>query len=446
MTATTRTSRRIRRTLIATAAVAGAVGFAGQSIALPPPPPPPVNDAPTAALTVTPSPAAIAPSFVLDPIPVITARETQLIRGGVLVTFDASASSDLDGTITKYEWDLDGDGTFEKTTTTPTTTRRYTQPGSVLTTVRVTDNGNATDFKTVALLLHRTPTPKITASRTVVLPGDTIVLNGNGSTDDSGPIAKYEWDLDDNGTFEKTGPEASTSFGGVGTHTVRLRVTDALNATSTGSITIRAHRQPTASIAVRPVTPGVGQLATLDGAPSEDDGTIARYQWDLDGNGTFETDGGTTSTVGTRFATAGPAKVGLRVTDNDGATGETTRTIQVSPQIVTTDVTAPSLKPARTRVRFAKGRVAVTLSCPASEATCRITLRLRGTGPLAGKVLGSGAATLSGGRSATLRVSLSKAGASRLRRTGAIRAIAVVSATDGAGNRSVTRTAMRVTR
>ncbi|MCC6831937.1 MAG: PKD domain-containing protein [Thermoleophilia bacterium] len=437
------TSRRIRRTLLATAAVAGAVGIAGQAGALPPPPPPPRNDPPVAALTVSPNPAAVQPSIVLAPI---TTRELQVLRGGVLVSFDASASNDPDGTIVRYEWDLDGDGTFEKTTTTPTISRRYTQPGTIRTRVRVTDDFNAMTTKPVDLLLHRAPTPKITASRTVVLPGDTIVLNGNGSTDDSGPIAKYEWDLDGDGTFEKTGPEATTSYGAAGAHTVRLRVTDALGAPATSAISLRVHRQPTASFAVRPVTPGVGQLATLDGAPSEDDGSIARYQWDLDGNGTYETDGGGAATVGTRFAVPGPARVGLRVTDNDGATAETTRTIQVSQQVVTTDVTAPSLRPARTRVRIAKGRVAVALTCPSSEGTCRIGVRLRGTGPLAGRVLGSGSATVRGGRSVTLRIALSKAGKTRLRRAGAIRTTAVVSVTDGAGNRSVTRTTVRVSR
>ena len=45
------------------------------------------------------------------------------------VTFDASSSADPDGTITKYEWDLDGDGTFETNTgTTKTVTRSATRP------------------------------------------------------------------------------------------------------------------------------------------------------------------------------------------------------------------------------------------------------------------------------------------------------------------------------
>ena len=53
-------------------------------------------------------------SFTASPNPVTTNAQ---------VNFDASASSDPDGTIVKYEWDLDGNGSYETNTgTTPTTT------------------------------------------------------------------------------------------------------------------------------------------------------------------------------------------------------------------------------------------------------------------------------------------------------------------------------------
>ena len=60
---------------------------------------------------------------------------------------------------------------------------------------------------------------------------------------------------------------------------------------------------------------------TFNAAGSSDpDGTIAKYEWDLDGNGSFETDTGTTATTTRTYASAGTVTVGLRVTDNNGAT------------------------------------------------------------------------------------------------------------------------------
>lgn len=439
-------SRRIARNLAGAAAVAGALAIAGQAAALPPVPPPvPPNAPPVAQLSVSPNPAVLLPSLVIDDRQVI--GQLGLLRGGTVVSFDASRSTDSDGTVVSYDWDLDGNGSFEKTTATPKITRRYTATGVVNTRVRVKDDAGDTSMKTVSLTIHKAPTPKVTASRLVALPGDAITVTGAGSTDDNGAITKFEWDLDDNGTFERTGAEVGTSFGGTGTHVVKLRVTDTLGATSVGSVAIRVHRQPTADFATRPVTPGVGQLVTLDGALSDDDGTIARYQWDLDGNGSYETDGAATATVGTRFATAGAAKVGLKVTDNDGATAETTKTIQVNPEVLTTDTTAPALRPAKTLLRLRNGKVAVTVRCPVSETTCGIAIRLKGTrGVLAGRTLASGATTVAGGRAVTVKLGLTKAAKSKVRQGAVIRATAVITATDASGNRSVTRSAVKLTR
>jgi hypothetical protein len=75
------------------------------------------------------------------------AASTTSARAGEPVTFDASGSRDADGSIVRYEWDLDGDGTYERDTgKDPTTSTTYTAPDVVTVTVRVSDNdGNATD-------------------------------------------------------------------------------------------------------------------------------------------------------------------------------------------------------------------------------------------------------------------------------------------------------------
>jgi PKD repeat protein len=67
------------------------------------------------------------------------------------IMFDASASNDSDGSITKYEWDWNNDGTYEDTSTTPTATHSWAQAGNYPVLVRVTDNDGATSIKTISI-------------------------------------------------------------------------------------------------------------------------------------------------------------------------------------------------------------------------------------------------------------------------------------------------------
>lgn len=70
-----------------------------------------------------------------------------IAKSGQEVSFDASDSYALDGAITKYEWDFDGNGTFEQTTASPTASHSYPSAFDGIMQVRVTDShgsrGNA---------------------------------------------------------------------------------------------------------------------------------------------------------------------------------------------------------------------------------------------------------------------------------------------------------------
>ncbi len=74
------------------------------------------------------------------------------------VTFDASASSDPDGTIAAYDWDLDGDGVYEtKTGTEPRTSRDYPAGTTLVAAVRVVDDAGASDDATAAVVVASAP-------------------------------------------------------------------------------------------------------------------------------------------------------------------------------------------------------------------------------------------------------------------------------------------------
>ena len=447
MARTAHNSRTSRR-LVAALALTGAIASAGQAMAIPtggggiPP-----NEPPTAALTGTPNPVVIPSLLTIDPrLPVGGIQQAQALPQllGAQVSYSAAGSTDDDGSIVKYEWDLNGDGTFEKTTTSATTSQRYSSPGDITVKVRVTDNDGAKGTDTLLLKAHRAPAARIAASKAVAVVGEGLTFT-SASTDDNG-IASLEWDMDDNGTFERTGPQQSTSFGTTGPHKVSLRATDTLGAKSTTTTTVRVHRAPTALIVTQPPNPVVNQPTTLDGSRSSDDGSIARYEWDLNGDGTFETDTAAVPRATTTFTATGPATVGLKVTDNDGATDQTTLRLQVAATpAATIDSLAPRLRPLTTSLRMsAKSRISFRVACPVSEQLCTVGVKVRGTkGALAGRLLGAARIQIQGGTRGTVSVPLSKKARKAVAR-GTLTARVVLTSADATGNRAVTRTAVTI--
>ena len=66
------------------------------------------------------------------------------------------------------------------------------------------------------------------------------------------------------------------------------------------------------------------------------DGAIAKYEWDLDGNGSYEFSSGTNPTITRTFPNRMSVTVRVRVTDSDGATA-----VATGPLTVNTPPTSP---------------------------------------------------------------------------------------------------------
>src|SRR5207247_2536993 len=115
-------------------------------------------------------------SFTLSPNPALT---------GQTVTFDGSGSSDPDGSVTNYKWDLDGNGTFETDTgSSPTASRSYSSAQSLTVMLRVTDSGGATNDASWSLTVNAPPSgdPVIAAAGDIACdPADGNYNAGNGT-------------------------------------------------------------------------------------------------------------------------------------------------------------------------------------------------------------------------------------------------------------------------
>ncbi len=239
------------------------------------------------------------------------------------INFNASASSDPDGTIQSYSWNL-GDGS---TASGRTITHRYDGVGKYSVILVVTDNNNNTGMtgEDVTVTTGQAPTARFTYSPKNLITGDTIYFNGSQSTDTDGTVTSWQWDFGDG--VRGSGENISHHFQSAGTYVVTLTVKD--NDQNEGysyqEMTVHDNRKPTAVIEFFPSAPNVGDTVFFDGSGSSDaDGTIVSWQWDF-GDGS----GDSSDTVTHQYTATGTYTVVLTVTDDRGATDSAAKVITV---------------------------------------------------------------------------------------------------------------------
>ena len=103
------------------------------------------------------------------------------------------------------------------------------------------------------------------------------------------------------------------------------------NCRASGPITVVPadddNQAPFANLDYSPAVPETGEQVQFTSLSTDPDGTIVSLAWDLDGDGAF--DDATGATPSRSYATAGTHTVGLRATDNEGATDIDTRQLTV---------------------------------------------------------------------------------------------------------------------
>ncbi len=148
-----------------------------------------------------------------------------------------------------------------------------------------------------------------------------FTLDGAASRADA-PIAEYDWDTTDDGTFDRSGERIELERA-PGTHRVTLRVTDAEGATATGTEDVFVNDRPRVAVS----TPDVraGEDATLSATVDNEFGE-ATVTWTLP-DGTTATG----ETITHRFD-PGESTVEVTVTDEFGASSTETVTVRAAPE------------------------------------------------------------------------------------------------------------------
>ena len=243
---------------------------------------------------------------------------------GASVTFDASNSTDPDGTITDYQWEW-GDGSVPTVTASSNTQHAFASFGQYTVGLTVTDVDGLTNTTSADVHIFAPPSASFTIWPTSPRATHDVTLNGSASSDPDGTIAAYEWDFGDGTTG--SGPIANHTFAAGGTYFVALTVTDSdgFTATATSTLSVTPVYPPEASFAESAALVPPGAVVTFNGSSSSDsDGTIVGYTWDF-GDGTV----GTGMTTAHAYNASGPYTVTLTVLDDDQLANSTSKVVVV---------------------------------------------------------------------------------------------------------------------
>jgi PKD repeat protein len=148
---------------------------------------------------------------------------------GQAVTFTPQASKGA----TKYAWDLDGDGTYETTTTKATPVKHtFADAGAYQVSLRVSGGGGATSTATHEVRVPSGVQASFSYSPAGPQAGEDVTFTST-STIKSGQITSYAWDLNGDGQYDDgSEPSVTRAFPDAGPHSIGLTVTDNTGAQS----------------------------------------------------------------------------------------------------------------------------------------------------------------------------------------------------------------------
>ncbi|MBI3985482.1 MAG: right-handed parallel beta-helix repeat-containing protein, partial [Lentisphaerae bacterium] len=178
------------------------------------------------------------------------------------VRFDGTGSTASAGrSLVAYEWDFDGDGVYDRLSTTGVVSWTYRSAGTYTVALRVTDNVGVQDTATTVVNVSpsATPGPTVTLSATPTngcLPLTTVFT---AILDDGRACTNFWWDFDGDGNYDlKTATGTATNiYTAAGTYQARVMVVDETGLSGSAAIEIHVS-EPVGELKVWISTPRSG--------------------------------------------------------------------------------------------------------------------------------------------------------------------------------------------
>lgn len=275
------------------------------------------SDWDTATLLIHPNTLPVAMIDSISPSPV---------EEGITVSFRGSGTDD-DGTIAGYEWNSSRDGILGNEEDFDGT---GFSAGTHTISFRVQDNNGGWsdwDSSTLVVSLNTPPTAAIgSISPSPVEEGAIASFTGSGS-DREGSIVAYRWSSSLDGDLSTEKDFGSNTLS-LGTHTVTFQVQDNAGAWSDED-------SRTLVVGIAPVAKAGDDVEVKSKTEvqfiglANDDGTIVNYEWDFDGDGSYDWSSERHGITTTIYYQVGSYTAVFRLTDDDGFISTDSRIITV---------------------------------------------------------------------------------------------------------------------
>jgi plastocyanin len=245
----------------------------------------------------------------------LIAFDTVHVGDNVLFTCYASQS---EFPVVKYEWSMDGDTVFELNTETNSIKYAFSKSGQYMVLCKVTDDKeqSSVNFRNITVI---NATAELSAGGTYnVRINESVALKGAAKDKDS-RIVSYGWDLNGDGTVDSVSSTSSSlvyKFTKSGKKIVYFIVKTDDGAEWKDSAIVNVTNKKPIALAGDDIVSKNGKKVKLNGLGKDEDQNILKYEWDFDGNGTYEFSSETSGQTMHVFDTFAVAI--LKVTDSDG--------------------------------------------------------------------------------------------------------------------------------
>jgi PKD repeat protein len=193
--------------------------------------------------------------------------------------------------------------------------------GTYIGSIRISSESGATEIVNVEIAVSDSPLIAIPGGPYAGTEGQMVLFDGSNST---GNITLYDWDVDNNGTYEYSNPLPIQGhvYTQIGTYFLRLKVTNDLVETDEALTIVEiSDASPTADFTGTP-TAGAAQLTVNFTNSSTGYDQPLAYEWDFDNDGTTDS---TDENPSYTYSDVGSYTVKLTVRDSDGSINILTR-------------------------------------------------------------------------------------------------------------------------